>query len=147
MFCGKEDTAGGRGELRDGLTAGSAGLACNGGVFIGDGNGNDADAWAALNDGACDGGLLCAGGEAVAGVFDVAAGDDVSVVQQKRCANVEVAVGCVGVFCGVGGLFAQAADAAFVEVCGFVFQRHRLLRLNPCAKGCKRCGAKGHLRV
>ena len=45
-------------------------------VEVGDGHGSDTDGWAVLRDGGGDGGLLGAGGEAVGGVFYVAAGDD-----------------------------------------------------------------------
>ena len=62
----------------DGLAAGSAGLA-GGVVEVGDGDGADADLGAVEADGGGDGGLFGADGEAVGGIFDVAAGDDVAV--------------------------------------------------------------------
>jgi hypothetical protein len=59
-------------------------------------------------DGGGDGGLLGAGGEAVGGVFDVAAGDDVAVLEEEGGADAEVAVGGVGV--------AGYRECALVEV-------------------------------
>jgi hypothetical protein len=48
-------------------------------------------------DGGGDGRLFGADGEAVGGVFDVAAGDDSTVPKQDSGADAEVAVGSVGV--------------------------------------------------
>ncbi len=62
----------------DGLTACSAGLAC-GVVEVGDGDDSNANLWAVEADGGSDGSLFCADGEAIGGVFNVAAGDDVAV--------------------------------------------------------------------
>ena len=88
----------------DGLAAGPAGLA-GGVVEVGDGDGADADFGAVEADGGGDGGLFGADGEAVGGVFDVAAGDDVAVGEKECRADAEVAVGGVGVVCGgVGAL-------------------------------------------
>ena len=87
----------------DGLAAGSARLA-GGRVEVGDGDSADADAGAAEGDGGGDGGLLGAGGEAVRGVFDVAAGYDGTVCEQDGGADAEVAVGSVGVVGNGGGL-------------------------------------------
>jgi hypothetical protein len=99
-------------ELVDGLAACSAGLA-GGVVEVGDGDGADADVGAVEADGGGDGGLLGADGEAVRGVFDVAAGDDVAVGEEECGADAEVAVRGIGVmsdgdgallkFCGLGG--------------------------------------------
>ena len=61
-------------------------------------------------DGGGDGGLFGADGEAVGGVFDVAAGDDSAVGKQDSGADAEVAVGRVGV---VGD-----GDGALLQVCG-----------------------------
>ena len=60
-------------------------------------------------DGGGDGVLLGAGGEAVGGVFDVAAGNDVAVGEEQSGADAEVAVGSVGVVRG--------GDGALLEVC------------------------------
>ena len=62
-------------------------------------------------DGAGDGGLLGAGGEAVGAVFDVAAGDDGAVGEQERGADAEVRVGRVGVLRGGGG---EGAEGGFL---------------------------------
>jgi len=77
------------------LAAGAAGLAGDGGVGVGDGYGEDAGGGAVFGDGAAHGVLFGAVGEAVACVFNVAAGDDGSVVEEECCAYVEVAVGSV----------------------------------------------------
>jgi hypothetical protein len=93
----------------DGLAAGSAGLA-GGVVEIGDGDGADANPGAVEADGGRDGGLFGADGEAVGGVFDVAAGDDVAVGQKECGADAEVAVRGVGVM--------RDGDCALLEICG-----------------------------
>ena len=86
-------------ELEESLAAGTAG--CRGrGVAIGDGDGEKLDGRAELRYGGGDCGLLGAGAETVAGVFDVAAGDHdagVRLGEEKGGSNVEVAVGSVGV--------------------------------------------------
>ena len=112
---GEEDDGVGGAELVDGLAAGSAGLA-GGGVEVGDGDGADADAGAVEGDGGGDGGLLGAGGEAVGGVFDVAAGDDSTVCEQEGGADAEVAVGGVGVVGDGGGMLLQIGDLCGSEV-------------------------------
>ncbi len=61
-------------------------------------------------DGGGDGRLFGADGEAVGGVFDIAAGDDGTVPKQDSSADTEVAVGGVGVV-GYG-------DGALLQVCG-----------------------------
>ena len=73
----EEDGDGGgiRGELEQGLTAGSAGHG-DGVVQVGDGDGGEADGRAEARNGRGNGGLLGAGGQAEAGIFDVATGDD-----------------------------------------------------------------------
>jgi hypothetical protein len=108
-FGGEEDDRVGGAELVDGLAAGSAGLA-GGGVEVGDGDRPDADAWAVQADGGGDGGLLGADGEAIGGVFDVAAGDDIAVGEQKRSSYAEVAVGSVGVVGDFGGALLEVGD-------------------------------------
>jgi hypothetical protein len=105
---GEEDDGVGRAELVDGLAAGSAGLA-GGVVEVGDGDGADADFGAVKADGCGDGGLFGADGEAVGGVFYVAAGDDGTVDEQDGSADSEVAVGSVGI---VGD-----GDGALLQVC------------------------------
>ena len=112
VLLGEEDDGVGGAEFEDGLAAGSAGLA-GGVVEVGDGDGADADGGAVEGDGGGDGGLLGAGGEAVGGVFDVAAGDDGAVCEQEGGADAEVAVGRVGV---LGG-----GDGALLEVCDLVW--------------------------
>ena len=92
---GEQDGGRGGGELGDGLAAGSAGLA--GGVAKDmDGDGGDADGGAVEGDGGGDGILLSAGGEAVGGVFDVAADDGFAGFQPNGGTYVEAAVGGVG---------------------------------------------------
>ena len=103
---GEEDGGFGRGELGDGLAAGSAGLA--GAVFeIDDEDGAEADAGAVGGDGAGDGGLFGAGSEAEGGVFDVATGDDAGFgdggVGREKEGGADVKVGVGGVGAGGGG--------------------------------------------
>ena len=64
-----------------------------------------------LADGGGDGGLLGAGGEAVGGVFDVAAGKDGSVVEEEGSAYSEVAVGGVGVIGDGDGALLQVRNS------------------------------------
>ncbi len=105
----------------DSLTAGSAGLA-GGVVEVGYGDGADADAGAVEGDGGGDGGLLGAGGEAVGGVFDVAAGYDGTVREEEGGADAEVAVGGVGVVGHGDGVLLQTGDLRGGEVAGVVFR-------------------------
>ena len=124
----------------DGLAAGSAGLA-GGGVEVGDRDRPDADVWAVQADGGGDGSLLGADGEAIGRVFDVAAGDDVAVGEQKRSSYAEVAVGSVGVVGDFGGALLEVGDLGLgkrdrCEVAGWVGCGH-VVRL-PGARGeCK----------
>jgi hypothetical protein len=69
-------------------------------------------------DGSGDGGLFGADGEAIGGVFDVAAGDDGvgGVVKQEGCADAEAAVGGVGVVSGVGGALLEVGDLGLREL-------------------------------
>ena len=99
---GEDDEGGGWGEFGDGLAAGSAGLA-GGVVEVGDDHGAKTDGGAELCYSARDRGLFSACGEAVGGVFDVAAGDDLSCFQQDGGSNEEAAVGSVGAVGGGGG--------------------------------------------
>ena len=107
----------------DGLAAGSAGLA-GGVVEVGDGDGSNADGGTVLADGGGDGGLLGAGGEAVGGVFYVAAGDDSAVVEEDGCAHAEVAVGGVGIVSYGGGVLLEISDLRWREVAWMIFGRH-----------------------
>jgi hypothetical protein len=78
-------------------------------------------------DGGGDGGLLGADGEAVGGVFYVAAGDDGVgfVVEQERGAYAEVAVGGVGVVGYFGGALLESGDLGLGErAAGRVGGRH-----------------------
>jgi hypothetical protein len=75
-----------------------------------DSDGADADFGAVLRDGGGDRGLFGAGGKAVGGVFDVAAGDDFAGFEEDCGADEEVAVGSVGVVgdpLGVAGEFGE----------------------------------------
>ena len=110
---GKEDGGGGRGELGDGLAAGSAGLA-RGLVEVGYDYGLDADGGAELRYGTGDCGLLGAGGQAVGGVFYVAAGDDFAGFEEDRGSDVEMAVGGVGPVGGGFGLAREFCELGFV---------------------------------
>jgi hypothetical protein len=101
VVAGVEDEGGVVAELGEGLAAGAAGHG-GGVVEIGDGDGAEADLRAVVGDGAGDGCLLGAAGEAEGGVFDVAAGDGCAVGEEERGADAEVRVGRVGV-CGDGG--------------------------------------------
>jgi hypothetical protein len=93
----------------DGLTAGSAGLG-GGVVEVNDDHGADADVGSVKGDGRGDGGLLGAGGEAVGGVFYVATGNDVAVVEEESGADAEVAVGGVGVIGDGEGSLAEVFE-------------------------------------
>jgi hypothetical protein len=105
----KEDDGAGSTEFEDGLAASTAGLAGSV-VEVGDGDGADADAGAVEAYGCSDGGLLGAGGEAVGGVFNVAAGDDGAVFEQDGCAYAEVTVRSIGVLGGSGSLLLELLD-------------------------------------
>jgi hypothetical protein len=109
VLFGEEDGGVGCAEFEDGLAAGSAGLA--GGVIeVGDSDSANADSRAVLVDGRGDGGLLGAGGEAVGGVFDIAAGDDGAVFEENGCTDAEVAVWGVGVLGRCGGFLLKLLD-------------------------------------
>jgi len=109
VFRGEEDDGVRCAELVDGLAAGSAGLT-GGVVEVRDCDGADADCGAVEADGGGDGGLFGAGGEAVGGVFYVAAGDDGAVVEEDGGSDAEVAVGGVGVVRDGGGLLLEVSD-------------------------------------
>jgi len=96
---GEEDDGVRGAEFEDGLAAGPAGLA---GRIIEVGDGDRANAYgrAVEGDGGGNGILLGAGGEAVGGVFDVAAGDRGSVFEKNGGSYAEIAVGGVGVLGG-----------------------------------------------
>ena len=133
VFGGEEDDCVGGAELVDGLAAGSAGLA-GGVVEVGDGDGADADGGAVETDGGGDGGLLGAGGEAVGGVFYVAAGDDGAVVEEDGGSDAEVAVRGIGVVCNGGGLLLEVSDLRWREIAGMVFGRHEFEAIG-CVEG------------
>lgn len=100
-------------ELEQGLAAGAAG---HGGsvIQVGDGDGKKTDAGAKVGDGVGDGGLLRTGGEAVAGVLHVAAGDDLLGMrwgEQKGGADAEAAVGRIGIGRSGERLVAEIGEA------------------------------------
>lgn len=97
----KEDDGAGSTEFEDGLSTGSTGLA-SGVVEVRDGDSADAEVGAVQTHGCGDGGLLGAGGEAVGGVFDVAACYDGAVFEEDGCANAEVTVRSIGILGGCG---------------------------------------------
>lgn len=141
VFGGEEDDGVGGAELVDGLAAGSAGLAGRG-VEVGDGDGADAEDGTVEADGGGDGGLFGADGEAVGGVFDVAAGDDGvgGVVEQEGCADAEAAVGGVGVVGGFGGALLEVGDKGLGErgvgeAAGGVCWRHDVSEGTGWARG------------
>lgn len=121
----------------DGLAAGSAGL--GGSVIeVDDEDGAEADVGPMEGNGCRNGGLLGAGGKAVGGVLDVAAGDDVAVVEEERCADAEVAVGGVGVIGDSNGSLAEVFDLREGETArGFVLRHgveaiERVVRWQVC---------------
>ena len=88
-------------------------------------------------DGGGDGGLLGAGGEAVGGVFDVAASDDGVgfVVEEERGADAEVAVRGVGVVGCFGGALLEGGDLGLSKWgTGWIGRRH-VMRLMGAARG------------
>jgi len=128
-------------ELGEGLAAGAAG---HGGcaVEVGDGDGEQADARTVFDDGAGDGGLLGAAGEAVAAVFDVAAGDDGAICKQESGADAEPGVRRVRVLGGREGGRAERECLCFGEgaervgaLCRHESFRVRLLRAGKQAVG------------
>jgi hypothetical protein len=131
---GVEDGGVGRGELEDGLAAGSAGHA-GGAVEVDYSDGADADGGAVDGDGGGDGGLLGAGGEAVGGVFYVGSGDDLAGFEEDGRAYAEAAVRGVGVLGGFGGSVVESGDFG-----GGEGGEHRGVRLSAC-------GAEGKLRT
>jgi len=98
----------------DGLAAGPARLA-GGVVEVSDCDGADTNFGAMEADGRSDGGLFGADGEAVGGVFYIAAGDDSTVGEQDGGADAEVAVGRVGVMGHGDGALLQVCDPGGVE--------------------------------
>ena len=106
---GKED-GGLRGtKFSDGLAAGSAGLAGDVGE-VRDGEGGDADLRAETGDGCGDGGLFGAAGEAVGGVFDVAAKHGFSVGKQEGGSDIEAAIRRVAVGRGGAGKVGEGLE-------------------------------------
>jgi len=111
---GVKDRGIGRSELKDGLATGSAGHAC-GAVEVDYSDSSDADGGTIEGDGGRDGGLFCAGGEAVGGIFDIGAGDDDAIltgvgVEQDGRADAEVAVGRVRVLGRLVGVLVERGD-------------------------------------
>lgn len=94
-------------EFEHDLAAGAAG-----GEGDGLGAGDDADEGGsgAFDDDAADGDAFGAVGEAVTGVLDVAAGDDVVVVCVDGGADAKLGVGGVGVGLGGAGCGEEAGD-------------------------------------
>jgi hypothetical protein len=113
-FAGEEDDGVRCAEFVDGLAAGSAGLA-GGVVEVRDRDGADTDFGAVEADSGGDGGLFGADGEAVGGVFDIAAGDNSTVGQQDGRAYAEVAVGGVGVIGDGDGALLQVRGLGRTE--------------------------------
>jgi hypothetical protein len=136
-FAGEEDDGVGRAEFVDGLAAGAAGLA-GGVVEVRDSDGADTDFGAVEADSGGDGGLFGADGEAVGGVFDVAADDDSTVGEQDGCANAEVTVGGVGVMGDGDGALLQVRALGRAERGGWagwaMARRHDVSE----AIGCRR---------
>ena len=77
-------------------------------------------------DGGGDSGLLGAGGEPVRGVFDVAAGDDVVVVEEEGDADAEVAVWGIGVMGDGEGTLAEVFDLSRRDAGWSFVLRHRV---------------------
>lgn len=77
-------------------------------------------------DGGGDGGLLGAGGEAVGGVFDVAAGDDAAVLEEEGGADAEVAVRRVSVLRYGEGALVEVFDLCGGDTAGCCGLRHRV---------------------
>lgn len=67
-----------------------------------------------------DGGLFGASGEAIGGVFNVAAYDDGAVFEEDCCAHAEVTVRGVGVLGGCGSLLLELLDQVMGKVGGGV---------------------------
>jgi hypothetical protein len=135
-FAGEEDDGVGSAEFVDGLAAGAAGLA-GGVVEVRNSDGADTYFGAVQADSGGDGGLFGADGEAVGGVFDVAAGDDSTVGEQDGCANPEVAVGSVGVMGDSDGALLQVRGLGRAErggLAGWMARRHDVSE----AIGCRR---------
>lgn len=126
-------------ELSECLAAGTAGHG-GGVVEVGDGDGAKADGRAVLGDGAGDGRLLGAAGEAVGGVLNVAAGDDGTAGEQQRGADAEVTVGRVRVLGHRGGELAEAIEFGEGEWGGLVSRRHELTSVAGSARSGKTRG-------
>jgi len=117
----------------DGLTTASARLAgCV--IEVGNGDGADADCRAVEADGGGDGGLLGAGGEAIGGIFYIAAGDDAAVVEEDGGAYAKVAVGSVSVVRNGDRLLLKVSDLRWREVAGMFFGRHEFEAIG-CVEG------------
>jgi hypothetical protein len=146
VFAGVKDEDGVVAELGEGLAAGAAGHG-SGVVEISYGNGTEANGGAVLGDGAGDGALFGAGGEAVGSVFDVAAGDDATVFEQQRCAYAEAGVRRVRVGGGLVGEVAEVVAFGGGEWSGLWQRRHgKSFRVDLRGRRCKGAEVAGEVR-
>src|SRR6185437_682315 len=123
VLSGEEDQSVRCTELKDGLSAGSAGRA--GSIIeVRDDDGANADGRTVECNGSGDGVLLGAGGEAVRSIFNVAAGDDGVTFEKNSGSYVEVAVRGIGVLGGGDGALLQIRNSGWAEVAGRVCCRH-----------------------
>ncbi len=99
VCAGVEDEGGIVAKFGEGLAAGSAGHRSRA-VEVRDGDGAEADARAMFCNGARDGSLFGATGEAVGAVFDVAAGDDGAIFKQEGRADAKFRIRGIGVLRG-----------------------------------------------
>ena len=147
VLAGIEDEGMVAAELGEGLAAGAAGHRRRH-IEVGDGDGAQTDARAVLGDGARDGTLLGATGEAVGAVFDVAAGDDRAVFEQQGRSDAEVRVGRVGV---LGGGFGKRAELnALLGGYGFdlcCLRHGESFRVDRWRDEGKRCGVRLEVRA
>jgi len=101
-------------------------------IQIGDGDGSDANFGAVEADG---GGYRClfgADGEAVGGVFNVAAGDNVSVGEKYGGADAEAAVRGVGVVSYCGCLLLEVLDLSLGGAVSVAGCRHDMSEAIGC---------------
>lgn len=131
---GEEDAGGWRAELVDGLAACSARLA-GFAVEVDDDDCTEPEGGAVEGYGGGDGILLGTGGEAIGGVFDVAAGNDGAVVKEDGRADVEVAIRGVGVAGGGEGTLLEVGDLAGGKGTGVGCKRHDESEAIGCGNG------------
>ncbi len=113
-----------RSEFSDHLTARSTRGAVRS-VDIVDGySENTDDASGSFGNGAKDGRPLCAIGKSIRDVFDVAAGEDASVVEQDGCPHSKLGIGRIGVMHGLTRRFDE----------GFALKRGYGLHFEPESK-------------